>query len=270
MVSDESKQDLSGIRLIVQGDDLGAGHGVNTGTIRAHREGVLTSANVIVPGPWFSEAVSLAAEYPRLDVGVHLVLTSEWDAVRWRPLTPATSVVDVDGFFPTSTTPREGGTPGASLAERPWRLGDVEAELRAQIEQARRRIPRVSYLWPHMLFTQVDRAVEELVGSLADEYGLVQPRDAELTILEGVWTREDPGPTRARNLAAQLDALAPGTWMHFEHGADDTEEIQGFGHPGYEDVARDRAANVEAWTSPEVRQVVRDRGIQLIGYADLP
>ena len=77
------------IRLIIKGDDMGAAHGINTATVAAFKQGVLTTTNVIVPGPWFPEAVRLLKENPGLDVGVHLALTSEWDNVKWRPLTSA-------------------------------------------------------------------------------------------------------------------------------------------------------------------------------------
>ena len=47
------------VRLIVQGDDLGVGHGVNEATLQAYREGILRTANVIVPGPWLLEAAQI-------------------------------------------------------------------------------------------------------------------------------------------------------------------------------------------------------------------
>lgn len=56
------------IRLIVKGDDMAAAHGINVATIDAHRRGVLTTTNMIVPGPWFPEAVRLLKENPGLDV----------------------------------------------------------------------------------------------------------------------------------------------------------------------------------------------------------
>ena len=50
------------IRLIVKGDDMGAAHGINVATIDAYKRGVLTTTNVIVPGPWFLEAARLLRE----------------------------------------------------------------------------------------------------------------------------------------------------------------------------------------------------------------
>ena len=40
-------------------------------------------------------------------------------------------------------------------------------------------------------------------------------------------------------------------------------------HIGYENVSIDRRGVTDAWTSPRVREVVKVRGIQLIGYRDL-
>ena len=103
------------IRLVVKGDDMGAGHGVNVATIDAYRRGILTTTNVIVPGASFPEAVRLINENPTLDVGIHLALTSEWTNVKWRPLTNVPGLVDPDGYFPPAVHPRAGFPSGASL-----------------------------------------------------------------------------------------------------------------------------------------------------------
>jgi len=61
-------------RLIVNADDFGLSTSVNTAVIRAHREGILTTASLMVNEPGFAEAVTLAKENPRLGVGLHLTL----------------------------------------------------------------------------------------------------------------------------------------------------------------------------------------------------
>jgi len=61
-------------RLIVNADDFGASAGVNQAVIRAHREGILTTASLMVNEPGLAEAVRLARETPRLGVGLHLTL----------------------------------------------------------------------------------------------------------------------------------------------------------------------------------------------------
>ena len=61
-------------RLIVNADDFGRSSSINEAVIRAHREGILTSASLMVNEPAFDEAVKLARENPKLGVGLHLTL----------------------------------------------------------------------------------------------------------------------------------------------------------------------------------------------------
>jgi hopanoid biosynthesis associated protein HpnK len=61
-------------RLIVNADDFGLSPSVNEAVVRAHREGILTTASLMVNEPGFDEAVKLAKENPRLGVGLHLTL----------------------------------------------------------------------------------------------------------------------------------------------------------------------------------------------------
>src|SRR5262249_61900878 len=60
--------------LIVNGDDFGRSREVNAGIIRAHREGILTSASMMVAEPAAEEAAQAAKDLPGLDVGLHLVV----------------------------------------------------------------------------------------------------------------------------------------------------------------------------------------------------
>src|ERR1700757_2351877 len=62
-------------RLIVNADDFGLSPSVNQAVIRAHREGVLTTASLMVNEPGFQEAVALARQNPRFGVGLHLTLS---------------------------------------------------------------------------------------------------------------------------------------------------------------------------------------------------
>ncbi|MEW6232843.1 MAG: ChbG/HpnK family deacetylase [Chloroflexota bacterium] len=63
--------------LIVNGDDFGASHGINRGIIEAHRQGILTSASLIVTTPWSEEAALLSCAAPDLSVGLHIHLVNE-------------------------------------------------------------------------------------------------------------------------------------------------------------------------------------------------
>jgi hopanoid biosynthesis associated protein HpnK len=61
-------------RLIVNADDFGRSHSINEAVIRAHRDGILTAASLMVNEPGLAEAVKLARESPKLGVGLHLTL----------------------------------------------------------------------------------------------------------------------------------------------------------------------------------------------------
>lgn len=61
-------------RLIVNADDFGLSPAVNEAVARAHREGILTSASLMVNADACTAAVSMTKDHPRLGVGLHLVL----------------------------------------------------------------------------------------------------------------------------------------------------------------------------------------------------
>ena len=60
-------------QIIVNADDFGRSPAVNAGVLRAHREGILTSASLMVTGDAVDEAVSIAKQTPSLAVGLHVV-----------------------------------------------------------------------------------------------------------------------------------------------------------------------------------------------------
>jgi predicted glycoside hydrolase/deacetylase ChbG (UPF0249 family) len=62
---------------IFNADDLGASRGINRGILRAHHEGVLTSASLVVNAARTEDAVHLAREAPDLSLGLHVNFTNE-------------------------------------------------------------------------------------------------------------------------------------------------------------------------------------------------
>ena len=71
----------------------------NVALIKSSLEGIQTSIEIIVPSPWFPEAVKLLQQYPNIDVGIHIALTSEWDNVKYRPVSNSPSLTNADGYF---------------------------------------------------------------------------------------------------------------------------------------------------------------------------
>ena len=138
------------IRLIVRADDIGSSQAANIACIRSYQDGIVRSVEVMVTAPWFNGAAKMLRENPKLDVGVHLTLTSEWENCKWGPLTMAPSLVDEQGHFYPTTSQRQGAPPNTGFLQAKPKLDEVERELRAQIELAKKTLPNVTHLSCHM------------------------------------------------------------------------------------------------------------------------
>jgi chitin disaccharide deacetylase len=265
----ESRPAANTIRLIVRGDDMGFSHSGNEALIKCYREGVESSIEVIAAAPWFPEAVRLLAENPGIDVGVHLALTSEWDNVKWRPLTHCPSLVDANGYFFPMVRPNK-NYPGRSILENKWKLDEVEQEFRAQIRLVQKHVPRVSHVSAHMGCSSLSPDVSAMTRRISKELNV----DIDLNE-HGVKAIRYLGPkgTFAEKLASFLQALESmqpgGTYLFVDHPGLDTPELRAISHIGYEDVAADRQGVTDTWTHPRVKAFIKDHGIQLIGYRDL-
>ena len=65
-------------RLVVNADDFGRSEAINAGVLRAHTEGIVTSASLMVRQPAAAAAAAAAREHSGLGVGLHLDL-AEWE-----------------------------------------------------------------------------------------------------------------------------------------------------------------------------------------------
>ena len=110
---------------------------------------------------WYPEAIKMLKENPGLDVGLHLVITSEWENVKWRPLTHCPSLTDENGYFYPMMFPNP-AYPGQSIMEQKWDIKEIEQEFRAQIETTLKSIPQLSHLSGHMLSTGFSKEVNGL------------------------------------------------------------------------------------------------------------
>lgn len=264
----QEKAPPSEIRLLVRADDMAVSHGVNVGCIETFRSGIARSVEVIVPGPWFLEAVKVLKEHPKYDVGIHLCLTSEWENVKWGPLTRAPSLVDKNGYFFPMTRQKREFPPGTGFLESGFKIEEVEQELRAQIELIKRHLPRLSHMSAHMGTASSTPELRALLARLAKEYGLEVNTQGLRRFPR--WSGKDLTPgQKEQNLVEALEKLTPGTWMLVEHPATDSPESKAIGHRGYENVAADRAGVTHALTSAKVKAVIKKRGIKLISYLDL-
>ena len=153
--------------LILNADDFGLTKGVNERIIRAHREGILTSATLMATGPAFDDAIARARANPALGIGCHLVLTGGF-AVAPREEIP--SLVDANGRLPKSL-----GIFVTRVSSGRIRTKDIERELRAQIEKIRRAGIEPTHLDTHK-HTHAHPRVMNVLGRLARELGITRVR----------------------------------------------------------------------------------------------
>lgn len=281
--------------IILNADDFGMCHAANTAIVDLLTSARIDSSTVMVPCSWSPEALAFAASRPDLDVGVHLVLTSEWTRYRWRPLTGSdTTLVDAAGFFPTDVL----------SVEQNASHEDVAAELSAQLQTALDAGVDVTHLDNHM-------------GSV---YGLVTGRDFlrpvfELAARHGLpfrLPRSMDGVGENPALQAQLDRAAAAAdasgveiidrlWSHpFELLREDTPDEETYAevragfiallravpagvteiylHPMVDDdelraavdfSARKRGYELRLLSDPVVLQAIEAEALVRIGWRDL-
>jgi predicted glycoside hydrolase/deacetylase ChbG (UPF0249 family) len=254
--------------LLVRADDIGSSHAANAACIDSYRNGIARSVDIMVPCPWFPEAVRMLAENQGLDVGVHLTLTSEWENMKWGPLTCAPSLVDPDGYFFPMVWENKEFPPKCSLKEAAWDILQVERELRAQIELALKYIPRISHVSGHMAFERMHPALDSLVRKLEKEYGLEAAFPEGMKGFRG-FGQGKTAKEKIRNFVNALEALEPGIYMLVDHPGEDGPEMRAIGHKGYYGVAAERGDVTRLFTDKKVLKTVREKGIKLVSYRDL-
>jgi chitin disaccharide deacetylase len=114
-------------RLIINADDFGLSHDVNSAVIRAHTAGVLTTASLMVNEDGFGEAVDLARQHPRLGVGLHLSLVCGRSAL---PRVEIPNLVDAQQRFPNCPV-----SAGMKFFFDPRCREQLEREVTAQFEK---------------------------------------------------------------------------------------------------------------------------------------
>lgn len=88
--------------VILHTDDIGMCHASLQAFIDLWEFGGISSGAIMMPCPWAKSAAVYCRSHPGVDLGVHVTLTAEWDAYRWRPLSTlaeTTGMVDQDSFF---------------------------------------------------------------------------------------------------------------------------------------------------------------------------
>lgn len=277
------------MQIILNADDFGGSSNINAAVMRAHREGVLTSASLMVTGAAFEEAVTLARETPTLAVGLHLVL------VAGRAVLPPARIpclVERRGRFP----------------DDPFRLGlryafsraaqaELAREMEAQFERfAATELP-LSHVDSH-LHMHMHPAVFDRLLPLAERYGargIRLPRDDLRLALQfdrrrvgsmfawalvfGLLARRSAKRLRNHQLKTtdRVYGLMQTGRMHRDYVVAVLRQLKVptaelYFHPSVESEGGALGPNpgdLAALLSPAVRQVIEERSLYLTTYAAL-
>ena len=248
-------------RLLVRSDDMASSHAANVSCIDVVKNGISRSIEIMVPCAWFFEAVKMLKQNPGIDVGVHLTVTSEWDGIKWGPITASPSLMDWYGNFLATT---------GEWYNMTWNLDEVEAEYRKQIEMALKEIPNVTHLSSHMGAPDVKPELKALVKKLASEYKLIYETEGLTRLPDFGWNQAQSFQEKETAFIGMLGKLETGkTYLFVEHPANESEEMKAYGHLNMETVARDRNWVTQVFTSPKVIKAIQEKGIELIDYQDL-
>ena len=247
-------------RLIVNADDLGRTHGINTGIFEAHRLGIVTSATAMVTYEQIHEAAAFSRENPKLGIGLHVALTGGRPAL---PQHAVSSLVDANGLQPLK--------PEGLHSAKPQEIAlEVEAQFAKFVEVFGRKPTHFDS--HHHSHRRPD--VFEAVCTLARREGLPVrnaggPMGGELKG-KGLRTNDffeegffGEGVSVAR-LVSLIEGLPAGSTELMCHPAHEDAELA-----ATSSYAAVRVFELKALCDPEVSNAVDRRGIRLITFAEL-
>lgn len=264
-----AKAQASAPQLLLRLDDNGMNHSVTMAIKQVAETGIPFSTSVMFACPWYQAAVDVLKKHPRVSVGVHLTLNSEWKHYRWGPVagrSAVPSLVDSHGYFFPST---------AEFLRNAYRLEEVEHELSAQIDRAIASGLRIDYVDYHMGTAMATPELRAVVEKLARKYDLAISRyfneryqtlfdtPIEAKTSEFLKRIKDLDPARVNLVVVHVAQPTPemNALVDMNNAAQHSET-----RPL---VALHRSAELNALLSKEFHELVRQGKISLVTYRDV-
>ena len=253
------------VYLIIRSDDAGMSHSVNMALEKLIATGLPVSVSVMFPTPWYQETVEILKRHPEVSAGIHLTLNSEWKNYRWGPVLGRTAVptlVDKDGYFFQSSD---------ALYQNHPNLGEVEKELRAQIQRAIGSGLKIDYVDYHMGTAVGKPEFREMVERLAREYGLGMSQYFGEAREDAQY--EAAPANKADSLIAMVNRLHPQFNLFVTHIGIDNAELGALVDMNTSgplpEMSKNRQGELDALTSQRFSDALKARNVRLITYRQL-
>jgi predicted glycoside hydrolase/deacetylase ChbG (UPF0249 family) len=251
--------------MIIRTDDAGMSHSVNMAIEKLIATGLPVSVSVMFPTPWYQETVEILKKHPNVSVGIHLTLNSEWKNYRWGPILGRSAVptlVDGDGYFFASAQ---------ALYDNHPNLGEVEKELRAQIERAMHSGLKIDYVDYHMGTVVGRPELREIAEKLAAEFGLGMSYYFGETSHDPQYAAAPANKTDS--LLAMINRLQPSYNLVVTHVGLDNAELGALldmntSNP-LPDMSKNRQGELDALTSQRFKDAIKSHKVKLLTYRDL-
>jgi predicted glycoside hydrolase/deacetylase ChbG (UPF0249 family) len=272
--------------VIIHTDDIGMCHA----SIQAYSElvefGLISSGATMVPCSWFPHVARYCNQNPKVDMGVHLTLTSEWNTYRWSPVSTHSidsGMIDSEGYFYRSS-------------EEIQLKGDPEAvqiELEAQLNRVISAGIEVTHLDTHMntvahpkfVNSYIQLAIQNRLPFLfprKDEAGFIKlGMDAEIATMAANFVSHleeqglplvdhaaglelDKPFNRFEQAKQALSDLPIGITHFIIHPSKETPELIAI-TPDWQS----RVADYQTFMDENLRKHINNIGVQIIGYKTL-
>jgi predicted glycoside hydrolase/deacetylase ChbG (UPF0249 family) len=272
--------------VIIHTDDIGMCQASISAFSDLEEVGLISSGAVMMPCAWALAAVAYCRQHPKVDMGVHATLTSEWPLYRWGPISTRqtnSGLIDSEGFFYHSS----------EEAQEHAEARFARQELSAQLEQATRWGMQPTHIdthmgaiaYPKLMLAYIEVGLqhgippmllrldeEEWLGRGMDSFSakmaatmMSELEEQGIPLVDHlVGMRLDDPTDRLQRTKQALADLQPGVTHFIIHPSKDTPELRA--------ITSDwacRVADYQVFTSQAMRDFLKASGLHVIGYRPL-
>ncbi len=272
--------------VIIHADDLGMCQSTISACKELFEMSGISSAAVMVPCPWFLSAARLQKDIVKVDLGVHITLTSEWKEYRWRPISTTdveSGLFDSQGFFHAKS--KDVQNHGNPIFVRDEINAQINMAMSLGIVPTHIDTHMGSVAHPKFMFDYINAGLSRKIPPMLfrmtkKEWMSIGLDDTSATIVEKfLLNLEEQGVPlvdHLRSIPLDLpdnrfgqvkdifDTLPPGITHFIIHPASETPELKAI-TPDW----MSRVGDYKLFRDKEIHDYLKNNGIHVIGYQEI-